>query len=67
MYRINTIPGRAAAEKGHASYPEDFPHLRNGADFVMWKDGDHWEIETILNADALMQRLALLKEIPRRS
>ena len=32
----NTIPGEAAKAKGHASYPEDFPHLRPGESFTAW-------------------------------
>ena len=60
MYRINTIPGEAAKEKGHASYPEDFPHLKPGENFTAWRDGEHWEIETTLNGVDLEERLSLL-------
>lgn len=59
MYRINTLPGEAAKEKGHASYPEDFPHLRPGEDFTAWRVGGHWEIETTLDGTALEERLRL--------
>ena len=62
MYRINTIPGEAAKVKGHASYPEDFPHLRPGESFTAWKAGEDWEIETTLDGAALRERL---KEIER--
>lgn len=59
---INTAPGEAMARKGHASYPEDFPHLRSGEDFVAWRVGENWEVETTLNGRALLKRLkALLK------
>lgn len=57
MYRINTIPGEAAKAKGHASYPEDFPHLRPGEDFTAWRAGENWEIETTLDGAALRERL----------
>ena len=40
MYRKNTIPGEAAKAKAHASYPEDFPHLRHGEIFTAWKAGE---------------------------
>lgn len=62
MYHINTIPGEAAKAKGHASYPEDFPHLRSGQDFVAWKVGEDWEIETTLDGEALRQRLKMLEK-----
>lgn len=57
MYHINTIPGEAAKAKGHASYPEDFPHLRPGESFTAWKVGEDWEIETTLDGAALRERL----------
>lgn len=57
MFRINTIPGEAARRKGHASYPEDFPHLGPGKDFVAWKAGEDFEIETTLGSKALYARL----------
>ena len=57
MYHINTIPGEAAKTKGHASYPEDFPHLRPGESFTAWKAGEDWEIETTLDGAALRERL----------
>ena len=57
MYRINTIPGEAAKTKGHASYPEDFPHLRPGESFTAWKAGEDWEIETTLGGKTLEVRL----------
>lgn len=62
MYNINTIPGKAAKVKGHASYPEDFPHLQPGQDFVAWKVGEDWEIETTLDGEALRQRLKTLEK-----
>ena len=61
MYHINTIPGQAAKEKGHASYPEDFPHLRPGEDFAAWRVGEDLEIETTLSWEALSERLQILK------
>ena len=64
MYKINSIPGAAAREKGHASYPEDFPHLRPGEDFTAWRAGEDWEIETTLDGETLLQRL---KELERRN
>lgn len=64
IYHINTAAGEAAARKGHASYPEDFPHLRPGEVFTAWRvDGD-WEIETTLKGVKLFKRLeALHKQI----
>lgn len=56
MFKINTIPGQAAREKGYAHYPEDFPHLTHDADFAAWRSGDDWEIETILDGQALLDR-----------
>lgn len=61
MYRINTIPGKAAAVKGHASFPEDFPSLRPGEDFSARKVGEDWEIETTLGGEALEKRLQIFK------
>ena len=62
MYRINTIPGKAAAIKGHASCPEDFPNLRPGEDFSARKVGADWEIETTLGGEALEKRLQIFKQ-----
>ena len=62
VYHINTIPGEAAARKGHADYPEDFPHLRPGENFTAWQVGQQWEIETTLNGDELLERLKALKK-----
>lgn len=62
MYRINTIPGKAAAIKGYASFPEDFPNLRPGEDFSAWKVGEDWEIETTLDGEALEKRLQIFKQ-----
>lgn len=59
MYRINTLPGEAAKIKGFASYPEDFPHLHPGEDFIAWRAGEHWEIETTLDGVALEERLRI--------
>lgn len=61
MFRLNSIPGAAAREKGYASYPDDFPHLGPGEDFKAWKSGDDWEIETILGGAALRERLQIFK------
>lgn len=60
VYHINTAAGVAMARKGHASYPEDFPHLRFGEDFVAWRVGESWEIETTLNGKSLLKRLKAL-------
>lgn len=57
MFRINTIPGKAAQEKGYADYPEDFPHLAPGEQFKAWRTEDGWEIETTLIGDALIRRV----------
>lgn len=62
MYRINTIPGKAAAIKGHASFPEDFPNLRPGENFSARKVGEGWEIETTLGGEALEKRLQIFKQ-----
>lgn len=45
------------SRKGHACYPEDFPHLRPGQDFVAWRSGEDWEIETTLEGSAFEARL----------
>ena len=66
MYSINTIPGEAAKAKGHASYPEDFPHLRPGESFTAWKAGEDWEIETTLYGAALRERLEELERMEAR-
>lgn len=63
MYRINSIPGAAAREKGYASFPEDFPHLRAGEDFTAWRAGEDWEIETTLSGAALEERLRIFEEV----
>lgn len=60
VYHINTVAGEAAVRKGHASYPEDFPHLRPGEDFVAWRVGGDWEIETTLDGAVLFERLEAL-------
>lgn len=57
IFHINTAPGEAVAQKGHASYPEDFPHLKPGETFTAWRVEDGWEIETTLDSTALMERL----------
>lgn len=62
MYHINTIPGKATKAKGGASYPEDFLHQRPGEDFVAWKVGEDWEVETILDGEVLYQRLKMLEK-----
>ena len=62
MYRINTIPGKAVAIKGHASFPEDFPNLRPGENFSARKVGEDWEIETTLGGEALEKRLQIFKQ-----
>ena len=62
MFRINTIPGESARRKGYASYPQDFPHLVPGKDFVAWKVGEDFEIETTLGGKALEARLKAFNE-----
>lgn len=58
MYIINRYPGMMAKKNGHATYPDDFPMLKDfGLDFAAVKEGDNWVIETTLNGDALMERL----------
>lgn len=47
MLKINTAAGRAAKLKGCAVFPDDFERLKEG-DFIIWRDGDDWEIETRL-------------------
>lgn len=62
MIFINRKPGEAARAKGHAAYPDDFPHLQPGQDFAVWKVGENWEVETTLDGDALYQRLKMLEK-----
>lgn len=62
VFHINTAPGEAMAQKGHASYPEDFPHLKPGETFTAWRVEDGWEVETTLDSAALLERLQALKE-----
>lgn len=50
------------APEQETTYPEDFPHLRSGQDFVAWKVGEDWEIETTLDGEALRQRLKMLEK-----
>ena len=57
MFRINTAAGEAMSRKGHPCYPEDFPHLPPGQDFVAWRSGEDWEIETTLEGAAFEARL----------
>lgn len=62
-YIINEMPAKAQKEKGHARYPDDFPHLKDtGKDFIAWKEpgGDAWHIETSLSDDALFNELMAL-------
>ena len=49
------------AQKGHASYPEDFPHLKPGETFTAWRVEGGWEVETTLDSAALMKRLEALR------
>jgi len=65
MYVINEIPGAAARKKGHATYPDDFPHLSKlpGQDFTAWRIGADWHIETTLNGDALLEKLKTLSNM----
>lgn len=62
VYYINTIPGEAATRKGHADFPEDFPHLCPGENFTMWRVGRGWEVETTLSGESLIARLKAIKE-----
>ena len=62
VYYINTIPGEAMARKGHADFPEDFPHLRPGENFTAWRVGYDWEVETTLSGESLLARLKALKD-----
>lgn len=62
MYWINTMPGRAMASKGHASFPEDFARLRPGETFTAWRVVRGWEIETTLDGKALIERLQAIEE-----
>lgn len=61
VFHINTAPGEAMAQKGHASFPEDFTRLMPGEDFVAWRVEDGWEVETILDDAALLKRLEALR------
>lgn len=62
MYYINTIPGKAAAEKGYARYPDDFPHLMPGQEFAAWRSGADWEIETTLQAREIIVHMDALEK-----
>lgn len=64
-YIINEAPDAAAKAKGHATYPDDFPRLREmpGQDFLAWAEGSDWHVETTLTGDALFQKLRTLPEL----
>lgn len=62
MYYINIIPGKAAAERGYARDPKDFPHLKPGQKFVAWRVGDDWEIESTLPREELIARIKALEK-----
>lgn len=47
MFKINTAAGKAAELRGYAIFPDDFTRLKTG-NFIIWRDGDDWEIETTL-------------------
>lgn len=48
MYYINSSAQKAFENKGFAKFPEDFQRLKPGEVFTMWKNGNDYEIETIL-------------------
>ena len=62
VYYINTIPGMAVAQKGHADFPKDFPHLRPGENFTAWRVGYDWEVETTISGESLLARLKAINE-----
>ena len=66
MYYINTMAGKAMARKGHASYPDDFQRLRPGENFIAWRVGQDWEIETLLTGETLLARLKAIEEQDNR-
>lgn len=62
-YIINEKVQEVAKKKGCVTYPDDFPHLKEtGTDFHAWiiPGDDAWHIETTLNDESLLQRLAEL-------
>lgn len=66
MFRINMKAGEAAARKGHASCPDDFQRLRPGENFIAWRVGQDWEIETTLTGEPLFAQLKAIEEQERR-
>ena len=50
-FAINAFAKEVGKEKGATVFPDDFPHLRNnpGKALVAWKEGNVWQIETLLN------------------
>ncbi len=63
--KINEAPGEAAKSRGHAVYPDDFPHLTPGEDFCFWVDWDTdtLHVETTLPSDEIQARLQELQKI----
>ncbi len=63
--KINEVPGEAAKSRGHAVYPDDFPHLAPGEDFCFWVDWDTdtLHVDTTLPSDEIHSRLKELQKI----
>lgn len=49
MYRINTNPGKAAKEKGHVTYPDDFPTSR--PEKILLRGKPEEKIRTLLKSN----------------
>ena len=57
MYHINEhLNG-----KTDTRYPDDFPLLKNGSNFVAWKSENGWHIQTTLNGEKLFEKMKELK------
>lgn len=65
MVYINKYVREASKERGYAVFPDDFPHLRDtGKDFVAWREGADWHVETIVTGDVLQERMSGLNKFP---
>lgn len=65
MVYINKYVHEASEKRGYAVFPDDFPHLRDtGKDFVAWREGADWHVETTVTGDVLQERMSGLNKFP---